>query len=781
MGSVYRALDEVLERNVAVKVLTSVGGDETIKRLRLEARITARLVHDHIVRLYDFGIDADTAFFVMEEIDGPSFARRWRFLEPDARAEILAQVAEALDAAHRQGVVHRDVKPGNILLTGADRAKLSDFGLSFLVDHAADEEKAIRGTPHYMSPEQARGGRVDHRSDLYSLGVILYEITTGAPPFQGPIHSILSQHIHAEPDRPGHRVHGLHPDVEALILDLMAKSPEARPASGREAAARLRDLIRADKFGVAVTAEEPPTFGPVTIDLEANAPPPARASNVPAPAPPSSPPDGKIKPAASTAQLMIDDVLAEPIPLDAEQRYLCGHYLAYLIGGSRRRGIWLRRPLDPINDDRARLVLAMAYLTRGGDDEADDRIARAAALLESREDVRPRLSPPVVVKYLLGRSTPRRRKRFRDLRRRLRDASPYAQKHLSDDRDVLNPGLMPQRLDDLRKIAPNRVELDDELVARWNRVAETWADRPEFRDSVLRYATLRAADDPASLSLWPEVVYPLIERALWQRQLRSGVEAAWDAIAGNLGLRDAGVKLDRAVRASIPEPVAAELDLSQGAFAIDEPSLDDAAPPAADPDATRVRALARDASSSYDDIDNGPEPDPDGAVRLVDPDPIRVTMGQLVELWRDALARLQQRPPAPHRPGQPVPAAASGHSLAIGPYRLAVIPSIRSRAAGQIALQGLPNKQIELLVPAFSSGGSASKPIAAFWRHQDGSLVIAYIEHRGRTHYVLWEAAANVQHNLDHPADLLRMLDQLGLEAPDQIDRVLTRRYRPHQ
>jgi serine/threonine-protein kinase len=480
--------------------------------------------------------------------------------------------------------------------------------------------------------------------------------------------------------------------------------------------------------------------------------------------------------------MLLDDVLAEPVPLDAEQRYLCGHYLAYLIGGSRRKGIWLRRPLDPINDDRARLVLAMAYLTRGPDADADARVALAAALLEAREDVRPRLSPPVVLKYLLGRSSPRRRKRFRDLRARLRDASPYAQKHLSDDRDVLNPGLMPQKLDDLKKIAPNRVELDDELVARWNRVAEIWRDRPEFRDSVLRYATLRAVDDPASLTLWPEVVYPLIERALWQRQLRSGVEVALDLFAGTLGIRDAGVKLDRAVRVAIPTTDAAELDLSLGAFAVDEPSLEAAPVEAGDPDAARVGHIARASGSHFDDIEvAGPDAHEPRVVPLVEPNPVRVTMGELLELWRDALTRLQQRPPAPNRPGQAVPGAISGSFIAIGPYRLAVVPSIRSRAAGQIVLQGLPNKQIELLVPSFSSGGSASKPIAAFWRYQDGSIAIAHLENRGRPRFVIWEAAAGVQHALDSDDDMRRTLHQLGLQPPDQLDRVLTRRFRPRE
>src|SRR5262249_37710612 len=184
MGAVYRAVDQVLQRTVAIKVLKDLHGEEVGKRIRLEAQILARLVHDNIVRLYDFNADNETYYFIMEQVDGTSFFRRWRKVGMAERLQVIAQTAEALDYAHRQGVIHRDIKPANVLLTTTDQAKLSDFGLSLMSD-ATQESGVVRGTPHYMSPEQAKGLRLDHRTDLYALGVILYECATGAPPFQG--------------------------------------------------------------------------------------------------------------------------------------------------------------------------------------------------------------------------------------------------------------------------------------------------------------------------------------------------------------------------------------------------------------------------------------------------------------------------------------------------------------------------------------------------------------------------------------------------------------------
>ena len=178
MGAVYSATDQVLQRSVAIKLLKEQSGEEVGKRLRLEAQIAARLLHDNVVRIYDFGQAEWTWYLVMEQVDGTSYVKRWRVLTLAERLRILAQVADALDYAHHQGVIHRDIKPGNVLLTATDVPKLSDFGLSLMAEQA-DEAGSIRGTPHYMSPEQSKGKRLDFRTDLYSLGVMLYESATG--------------------------------------------------------------------------------------------------------------------------------------------------------------------------------------------------------------------------------------------------------------------------------------------------------------------------------------------------------------------------------------------------------------------------------------------------------------------------------------------------------------------------------------------------------------------------------------------------------------------------
>ena len=132
MGAVYSATDQVLQRKVAIKVLKEQSGEEVGKRLRLEAQIAARLLHDNVVRIYDFGQAEAAYFLVMEEVDGTSYSKRWRHLPLTERLRILAQVAEALDYAHHQGVVHRDIKPANVLVTASDVPKLSDFGLSMI-------------------------------------------------------------------------------------------------------------------------------------------------------------------------------------------------------------------------------------------------------------------------------------------------------------------------------------------------------------------------------------------------------------------------------------------------------------------------------------------------------------------------------------------------------------------------------------------------------------------------------------------------------------------------
>ncbi len=239
MGTVYRATDQLLGRNVAIKFLNDSSTEKEAQKIRLEAQILARLVHDNIVRLYDLGESAGNRFLVMEEVIGSSFASRLQDLCLHDRLRICGQVAEALDYAHLQGVVHRDVKPGNVLLTTCDEAKLSDFGLSLVTDDRNDQSGTIRGTPSYMSPEQAQGKSLDHRTDLYSLGVMVYECATGELPFIGHKMSVIAQHVRATPTAPRFKNPQISPTLESLILSLLEKHPSRRPPSGNVVALAL--------------------------------------------------------------------------------------------------------------------------------------------------------------------------------------------------------------------------------------------------------------------------------------------------------------------------------------------------------------------------------------------------------------------------------------------------------------------------------------------------------------------------------------------------------------
>jgi eukaryotic-like serine/threonine-protein kinase len=799
MGAVYRATDQVLQRTVAIKILKERTGDEVGRKIRLEAQILARLVHDNVVRLYDFGEADGTYYFVMEEVDGPSFSRRWKLIPLSERLRVISQVADALDYAHHQGVIHRDVKPANVLLTSLDSAKLSDFGLSLIADET-QVSGTIKGTPHYMSPEQAKGRRLDHRTDLYALGVMIYECATGTPPFQGPTLAVIASHVNASPDSPRSRNPAISPALEAVILRLLEKNPENRLGSGAEVAAVLRDLIATDPAlrepsaavhsvdSLGQVMSTPPTMAKSSTPLNGQLQPSAGStpgsgfdvksggtlasvgSTLPplAPVPSASAGNDQAKDAKradrARATGMVAEVVADPITLSADDRYFCGHYLAYLLGGSRRKGFFRRRPLDPLNADRARLMLAMTWLMTKG--PADGAVEQAAGLLEARFDVRPLLSPIVVTKYLATRDTAGKRKAFRQARKRLQEASPYAQGQMTDDKGVLNPGLMPQKLDDLSKVSPAKVEVDDQLVSRWNRVVEVWRTRPDFRQAVLGYATTSAWRDPASADLWPEVVYPLIERARWQRLLRSTGEAAWDKFCDVLHLPDAGVRLDRAIRKVVPAQVVEKLDLSLGAFE-EDPQLD------ADIVVVEQEVEVRRSADDRLNVNSMHELVTDYApgkefVRLTGPDPVRLTMGGIRDLWQEAVNALK------------TPGSKAGHrNVAIGPYRLAVIPSIRGKSAGQIAIQGMYNKQIEMLIPSIRLASNVAKPILAVWTYQDDSLAIAYIDYKNTERYISWHAPSNQQENFDDPGSLNSTLLQLGLEAPDQLDRALSKRFRP--
>ncbi|MDQ1037606.1 serine/threonine protein kinase [Streptomyces sp. V3I8] len=239
MGEVWQATDEVLGRAVAVKLLLGDDADSAAAaRFRLEAQTAARLSHPYVVAVFDFGAWDDRFYLVMELVEGQSLAQELTAsgtLGAERVATIAAQAAAGLAAAHREGIVHRDIKPGNLMVDTQGTVKIGDFGIARFVDDPASALTTagqIVGTSLYLAPERALGRPASASSDVYSLGCVLYQLLTGRPPFQGESATItLHQHIDMAPVPP--REHGVHvpPAFENYLLGLLAKQPEDRPTA----------------------------------------------------------------------------------------------------------------------------------------------------------------------------------------------------------------------------------------------------------------------------------------------------------------------------------------------------------------------------------------------------------------------------------------------------------------------------------------------------------------------------------------------------------------------
>jgi eukaryotic-like serine/threonine-protein kinase len=267
MAQVYLARDQLLDRPVAIKVLfPEFARDPSfVERFRREAQAAANLNHPNIVGIYDWGQERGTYFIVMEYVEGRSLRdliRAQGALPPAQVAEIGAEIAGALAFAHRSGVVHRDVKPGNVLMTAAGRVKVTDFGIARATQgnsgEALTQTGAVMGTATYFSPEQAQGLPVDGRSDVYSLGVVLFEMLTGEPPFSGdtPV-AVAYKHVREAAPNPSDRALDVPPDLDKIVAAAMEKDLDARYQSADD----LRDdLVR---FG----RGKPPTAAPVTAAI----------------------------------------------------------------------------------------------------------------------------------------------------------------------------------------------------------------------------------------------------------------------------------------------------------------------------------------------------------------------------------------------------------------------------------------------------------------------------------------------------------------------------------
>lgn len=300
MGEVWRGEDVVLGRPVAVKTLRAelVEDEDFRARFRAEARHAGRLAHPGIASVYDFGELPDRAWLVMELVDGEPLSSVLRAgpLDPDRALDVLAQTAAALHAAHLAGVVHRDVKPGNLLVRPDGTVKVTDFGIASAADAVPlTRTGEVVGTAHYLSPEQATGAPATPASDLYALGVVLYEALAGARPFPAatPVAVVLAHLQTPPPPLPD----TVPEPVRALVAELLAKDPADRPASGADVARRATALRRALAEGTAAVPVRAPVRPPVDAVIDQG-----RTQALPVAAPLSAGPSASAAPTSRRGQ-----------------------------------------------------------------------------------------------------------------------------------------------------------------------------------------------------------------------------------------------------------------------------------------------------------------------------------------------------------------------------------------------------------------------------------------------------------------------------------------------
>jgi serine/threonine-protein kinase len=267
MGVVYRAEDPMLSRTVAIKTINMVADPaeraEYEKRFYQEAKAAGGLSHPNVVTIYDIGHAGDVVYMAMEYVEGTELRdllNRGR-IDAAVAVDILAQVAEGLAYAHARGIVHRDVKPANIMVPRDGPAKIMDFGIARMrASDVKTQTGMLLGSPKYMAPEQLLGGQVDQRCDIFSLGVVLYEALTGAPPFSGAdITQVMYQIVHADPPPPSALNSRVPPMLDLIAAKALAKDPAARYPDARELAADLR-ACRAQVAARTVAAEADDTI-----------------------------------------------------------------------------------------------------------------------------------------------------------------------------------------------------------------------------------------------------------------------------------------------------------------------------------------------------------------------------------------------------------------------------------------------------------------------------------------------------------------------------------------
>jgi len=280
MGEVWQAEDELILRQVAIKILKEeyLSDPTFLERFRTEARSAALVEHEGIANVYDYGEDSNSAFLVMELVPGESLSRlieREKKLPEAQVLDIIAQTSRALGAAHAQGLVHRDIKPGNLLITPDGKVKITDFGIARVGDQVPlTKTGQVMGTVQYLAPEQATGKASTPSTDLYSLGVVAYEALSGKRPFTGENQmAIAMAHIN---EMPPALPDSIDPRVQNLVLSCLAKKPNQRPESANSLAIRAEALLR-EKRGKPAEKPSVPDDDPMTEVLTTDTAPLPRA------------------------------------------------------------------------------------------------------------------------------------------------------------------------------------------------------------------------------------------------------------------------------------------------------------------------------------------------------------------------------------------------------------------------------------------------------------------------------------------------------------------------
>ncbi|MHB8721604.1 MAG: serine/threonine-protein kinase [Steroidobacteraceae bacterium] len=338
MGAVYRAFDPTLERIVAVKVLqldsSEVSQAELSERFRNEARAVARLNHPAIVAIFDYDDqDPAGAYIAMEYVHGcalDEYVKQHAELHIGDMISAMQQVLAALDYAHRHDVVHRDVKPSNLLVARDGMVKITDFGIAKIGPRSQKQTGLLVGTPQYMAPEQYMGGQIDHRCDIHAAAVVLYELMTGAAPFSGTAAEVMHQVCYQSPAA----LSAVNPRIPAAFDAVVAKALEKNPADRYATASEFNDALRSVWQSISKNPISPslskkarvvtPTMRRVPVSVPPSDPMPAQEVAAAAPGPPPAPPSAVAvpeqalrKPPVAPTQVILPNAPAAAAPIPA--------------------------------------------------------------------------------------------------------------------------------------------------------------------------------------------------------------------------------------------------------------------------------------------------------------------------------------------------------------------------------------------------------------------------------------------------------------------------------